>query len=92
MKVVLINPYELGRKPFGLAEPAAWLKRAGCEVQCLDLSLQMLEPGVLAGADLVAIYVAMHTATRVAVAALPRIRQLAPDAHLCVYGLYAPIN
>ena len=92
MKVVLINPYELGRQPFGLAEPAAWLKRAGCEVQCLDLSLQMLEPEVLAGADLVAIYVAMHTATRIAVAALPRVKQLAPGAHLCVYGLYAPMN
>jgi radical SAM superfamily enzyme YgiQ (UPF0313 family) len=92
VKVVLINPYELGRQPFGLAEPAAWLKRAGCEVQCLDLSLQMLEPEVLAGADLVAIYVAMHTATRIAVAALPRIKQLAPHAHLCVYGLYAPMN
>jgi radical SAM superfamily enzyme YgiQ (UPF0313 family) len=92
VKVVLINPYELGRQPFGLAEPAAWLKREGCEVQCLDLSLQMLEPEVLAGADLVAIYVAMHTATRIAVAALPRIQQLAPHAHLCVYGLYAPMN
>ena len=92
MKVVLINPYELGRQPFGLAEPAAWLKRAGCDVHCLDLSLQMLEPEVLAGADLVAIYVAMHTATRIAVAALPRIKQLAPHAHLCVYGLYAPMN
>lgn len=92
MKVVLINPYELGRQPFGLAEPAAWLKRAGCEVHCLDLSLQMLEADVLAGADLVAIYVAMHTATRIAVAALPRIKQLAPHAHLCVYGLYAPMN
>ena len=92
MKVVLINPYELGRQPFGLAEPAAWLKREGCDVHCLDLSLQMLEPAVLAGADLVAIYVAMHTATRIAVAALPRIKQLAPQAHLCVYGLYAPMN
>ena len=92
MKVVLINPYELGRQPFGLAEPAAWLKRVGCEVQCLDLSLQMLEPEVLAGADLVGVYVAMHTATRIAVAALPRIKQLAPGAHLCVYGLYAPMN
>src|SRR5260370_18116833 len=34
----------------------------------------------------------MHTATRIAVQALPRIRQLAPKAHLCVYGLYAPMN
>ncbi len=92
MKVVLINPYEIGRQPFGLAEPAAWLKRAGCEVQCLDLALQRLEPEVLRDAQLVAIYVAMHTATRIALAALPRIRALAPEAHLCVYGLYAPMN
>jgi radical SAM superfamily enzyme YgiQ (UPF0313 family) len=34
----------------------------------------------------------MHTATRIAVEALPRIRRLAPEAHLAVYGLYAPMN
>lgn len=92
MHVVLINPYELGRQPFGLAEPTAWLRRAGCEVSCLDLSLQKLDPAVLARADLVAIYIAMHTATRIAASALPRIQALAPRAHLCVYGLYAPMN
>lgn len=92
MKVVLINPYELGRQPFGLAEATAWLRAAGCEVQCLDLSLQRLEPEVVANAGLVAIYVAMHTATRIAAEALPRLRALAPDAHLCAYGLYAPMN
>ncbi|MGE5241206.1 MAG: CUAEP/CCAEP-tail radical SAM (seleno)protein [Bacteroidota bacterium] len=92
MKIVLINPYELGRQPFGLAEAAAWLARAGCEVHCLDLALQRLEPEVLRDARLVAIYVAMHTATRIAVEALPRVRELAPQAHLCVYGLYAPMN
>ncbi len=92
MKVVLINPYEIGRQPFGLAEPAAWLKRAGCEVHCLDLTLQRLEPEVLRDAHVVAIYVAMHTATRIAVEAIPRVQALAPQAHLCVYGLYAPMN
>ena len=92
MKVVLINPYEIGRQPFGLAEPAAWLTRAGCEVHCLDLTLQRLEPEVLRDARVVAIYVAMHTATRIAVAAIPRVRAIAPQAHLCVYGLYAPMN
>ena len=59
---------------------------------CLDLSLQKIEPEILKGAGVVAIYVGMHTATRIAVQALPRIRQLAPKAHLCVYGLYAPMN
>jgi len=92
MKVVLINPYEIGRQPFGLAEPAAWLKRAGCEVYCLDLTLLRLEPEVLRDAHVVAVYVAMHTATRIAVETIPRIHALAPQAHLCVYGLYAPMN
>jgi hypothetical protein len=92
MKVVLINPYEIGRQPFGLAEPATWLARAGCEVHCLDLTLQRLGPEILRGAQLVAIYVAMHTATRIALEAIPRVRAIVPEAHLCVYGLYAPMN
>ena len=90
--IVLINPYELGRQPFALAEPSAWLKREGFEVQCIDLSLQQLDSAVLSAARLVALYVGMHTATRIAIEALPRIRALAPRAHLCVYGLYAPMN
>jgi len=92
MKVVLINPYELGRQPFGLAEPAAWLQRAGCSVTCCDLSIQKLSDCIAADTDIVAIYLAMHTATRIAVEALPKIRRLAPQANLCVYGLYAPMN
>lgn len=91
-KVVLINPYELGRQPFALAEPTAWLKQSGFDVRCIDLSLQKLAPELLAGAKLAALYVGMHTATRIAVEAIPRIREMAPHAHLCVYGLYAPMN
>jgi radical SAM superfamily enzyme YgiQ (UPF0313 family) len=92
MKLALINPYELGRQPFGLAEPAAWLEQAGCQVVCGDLSIQRLDEVLTADLDVVAIYIAMHTATRIAVEALPKIRQLAPHASLCVYGLYAPMN
>src|SRR5882724_7208115 len=91
-KVVLINPYELGRQPFALAEPAALLKREGFAVTCLDLSLQKLDPEILEDAGLIALYVGMHTATRIAVEALPHIHRLAPKAHVCVYGLYAPMN
>jgi len=61
-------------------------------VSCIDLSLQKLDPEILQDAGLVALYVGMHTATRIAVQALPRVKQLAPKAHLCVYGLYAPMN
>src|SRR6478752_9463039 len=34
----------------------------------------------------------MHTATRLAVPVLERVRRLNPNAHLCCYGLYAPLN
>jgi len=61
-------------------------------VRCIDLSLEALDPVVLRDAGLVALYVGMHTATRIAVEALPRIRQLAPQAQICAYGLYAPMN
>jgi radical SAM superfamily enzyme YgiQ (UPF0313 family) len=61
-------------------------------VRALDLSLEQLDPDVLGSARLVAIYLGMHTATRIAIEALPRIRALAPRARLCAYGLYAPMN
>ncbi len=92
LRIVLINPYELGRQPFGLAQPAAWLVESGHEVRCLDLSLQRLDNPFLRDADLVAIYLGMHTATRIACAALPRVRELAPNAYVCAFGLYAPMN
>ena len=92
LNVVLINPYELGRQPFALAQPTAWLKESGHRVRCLDLSLQELDGEILGDADLIGVYVGMHTATRIAVEAMPRIRKLAPRAHVSVYGLYAPMN
>jgi radical SAM superfamily enzyme YgiQ (UPF0313 family) len=92
MKIVLLCPYELGRQPFGLAEPAAWLRGAGHEVVLLDLSIERLSPAALEASGLVCIYLAMHTATRIALEALPRVKRLAPAAHLCAYGLYAPVN
>jgi hypothetical protein len=90
--VILISPYELGRQPFALAEPAALLARDGFDVTCLDLSLQTLDSISWRDAAFVAIYLGMHTATRMAMEALPRIRALAPRARLCAYGLYAPMN
>jgi radical SAM superfamily enzyme YgiQ (UPF0313 family) len=92
LKSVLISTYELGRQPFGLASPAAWLERAGSAVTCFDLSCQPLDDQAIRSADLVAIYVPMHTATRLAAQILPRLRKLNPRAHLCCYGLYAPLN
>ncbi|MFY9730079.1 MAG: CUAEP/CCAEP-tail radical SAM protein [Candidatus Acidiferrales bacterium] len=92
MRVVLISTYELGRQPFGLASPAAWLRAVGASVTCVDLSRETLPEDAVKAVDLVAFYVPMHTATRLAVAALPAVRGLNPGAHLCFYGLYAPVN
>jgi radical SAM superfamily enzyme YgiQ (UPF0313 family) len=92
MNIVLISTYELGRQPFGLASPAAWLRAQGEQVTCLDLSRETLREDEVRAADLIAFYVPMHTATRLAVALLPVVRGLSPRAHLCFYGLYASVN
>ena len=91
-EIVLISPYELGRQPFGLAQPARWLDDAGFGVHCCDLAIERLPADALAAASMVAIYLPMHTATRIALEVLPEIRALAPRAALCAYGLYAPVN
>jgi radical SAM superfamily enzyme YgiQ (UPF0313 family) len=91
-RVVLVSPYELGRQPFNLAQPAAWFARADIPVACLDLSQQKLDPNIFKDAEFVAIYLGMHTATRIAAAALPKIRALAPHARLAAFGLYASVN
>ncbi len=92
MKVVLVSTYDLGHQPFGLASPAAWLREAGASVTCIDLAVEPLDEQAVRSAALVAIYVPMHTATRLASALLPRVKALNPRAHLCFYGLYAPMN
>jgi len=61
-------------------------------VACLDLSREQLREDDVREADLIAFYVPMHTATRLAVQVLPLVRRLNPSAHLCFYGLYAPVN
>jgi len=92
LKVLLISTYELGRQPFGLASPAAWLRNAGAEVTCLDLARQSLDEDALRAADAVAFYLPMHTATRLAIPVIRRTREINPAAQLCAYGLYAPVN
>jgi radical SAM superfamily enzyme YgiQ (UPF0313 family) len=92
MKIVLISTYELGRQPFGLVSPAAWLRKRGHDVSCLDLTRQQLDEFAVRAAHLIAVYLPMHTATRLAAQLLPTLRQSNPRAHICCYGLYAPMN
>jgi radical SAM superfamily enzyme YgiQ (UPF0313 family) len=91
VKILLLSTYELGRQPFGLASPAAWLREAGHQVSCLDLSRQSLEEKIVREAGMIAFYVPMHTATRLTLQLIEPLRRLNPDAPFCAYGLYAPL-
>ena len=92
MKVVLISTYELGHQPFGLGSPTAWLARAGHDVACLDLAVAPLNESAIRAAGLVAFYLPMHTATRLAMPVIERVKRINPGARLVCYGLYAPLN
>jgi radical SAM superfamily enzyme YgiQ (UPF0313 family) len=92
MRVLLISTYDLGHQPFGLASPAAWLTRDGAEVDALDLAVEPFDEERVRRAEVIGFHLPMHTATRLAAGWIPRVRELAPGATLCAYGLYAGMN
>jgi radical SAM superfamily enzyme YgiQ (UPF0313 family) len=92
VRVLLLSTYDLGRQPFGLASPAAWLKHSGVEVDACDLSRAPLAEEAVTRAAVIAFYLPMHTATRLAVPVIERVRQLNPAATLAAYGLYARLS
>ena len=92
MRIVLISTYEMGRQPFGLASPAAWLRGDGHEVTAADLSCSPMPWAAVQEAELLAFFLPMHTATRLFQKLIDKVRAANPRAHLCGYGLYAPLN
>lgn len=92
MRAILVSTYDLGHQPFGLASPAAWLRREGLEVTCADLTREKLSDAAVADAGLIAFHLPMHTATRLAAPVIQRVRAGNRAATLCAYGLYAPLN
>ena len=92
VRALLISTYDLGRQPFGLASPAAWLRRSGVEVDCADVSRDAVDDERIRAASLVAFYLPMHTATRLAGPLVERVRHVNPTARVAAYGLYAPLN
>jgi radical SAM superfamily enzyme YgiQ (UPF0313 family) len=90
--VLLIACYELGHQPLAVAWPAAFLARAGFAPAVMDLSVEPFDREKVARARLVAISVPMHTALRIGVRVVDRVRELNPTAHVCAYGLYATLN
>ncbi len=89
---LLISTYELGHQPFGLASPAAWLKREGIEVRLVDVAKEKIDWSAVPSARLVAFHLPMHTATRLAAPVIKKVRAANPAARICAYGLYAPLN
>lgn len=92
MRALLVSTYDLGHQPFGLASPAAWLRRDGVHVDCADLAREPLDEEVVRRADLIAFHLPMHTATRMAAGVIKKVRGLNATARLAAYGLYAPLN
>ena len=92
MRVLLISTYDMGRQPFGLASPAAWLLAAGVDVTCVDLAREELPESVVREAEAIGFFLPMHTATRLALPVVDRVRAINPAARLIAYGLYAPLN
>jgi radical SAM superfamily enzyme YgiQ (UPF0313 family) len=92
VNILLLGTYELGRQPFGLASPAAWLRKRGHSVRCCDLSRQSLDEQAMREGQLIAFYLPMHTATRLALQWAGIIRAQNSSARLCACGLYATLN
>jgi radical SAM superfamily enzyme YgiQ (UPF0313 family) len=92
MKILLVSTYELGRQPFAVASAAAWLARAGHQVHCVDHSIDPVSSDLVGDAGLIAFHLPMHTATRLVRPLIERARRANSLAHVCCFGLYAPLN
>ena len=88
-RVLLLSTYEMGHQPLSLAAPAAALRARGHTVDVLDLAVDPLDEARVRAADLIALSIPMHTASRLALQLVPHLRALRPDATIALYGLYA---
>ena len=61
-------------------------------MDCVDTSRDPLTDTSIAEAGLIAFYLPMHTATRLAAPLIARVRCVNSSARLAAYGLYAPLN
>lgn len=90
--VLLISCYELGHRPMGLTRPLGALEAAGFFPDTVDIAVETLDAEKVKRARFIGISVPMHTALRLGVHLLQRIRDLNPDVSICMYGLYAELN
>src|SRR5262249_20174382 len=91
-RVLLVSTYELGHQPLHLASPLGFLAAAGIDARAIDLAVEPLDEAAGRAAAFRGIAVPMHTALRLGAEVGARVKALHPRAHVCYYGLYAPLN
>src|ERR1035437_7859071 len=82
VQILLVSTYEMGRQPFGLASPAAWLRAEGHDVTQADVSCSTMPSHAVETAGLIACFLPMHTATKRFLRLVDRLRAVNPRAHL----------
>ena len=90
--ILLISCYELGHQPIGVALPSGFLRQAGFAPAAMDIAVESFDEAKASQARFIGISVPMHTAMRMGVRVIERIREINPDCHICCYGLYAALN
>ena len=90
--ILLISCYELGHRPAGLTRPLRALEAAGFAPDAIDIAVEPLDVEKVGRAKFIGISVPMHTALRLGVHLLHRIREINLDVSICMYGLYATLN
>ena len=89
LNIVGISLYDLGHQPLSLAAAAAIFKKNSCNFTLVDLSISKLDVDEIISADVILLSVPMHTAARMALSILPKLRELNSNAHISAFGLYA---
>ena len=90
--ILLISCYELGHRPAGLTRPLRALEAAGFAPEVIDIAVEPLDTDKVKRAQFIGISVPMHTALRLGVHLLHRLREVNPDVSISMYGLYATLN
>ena len=85
--MLLVSCYELGHQPLGVAWPSAFLRRAGFDPLCCDVSVGPLSRGDLRRAAVVVVAVPMHTALQLGVRVARSVREENPEARVVFSGL-----
>ncbi len=90
--VLLLSTYELGHAPLGTGWIGGFLEHADIAFQSADLSVETISVDQVRAAKLIVFSVPMHTAMRLALVVLNRVRELVPRTPVAFVGHYAALH